>query len=106
MPTETLTWKDEQLTTELTDTEAAAACERMPANHHSTAYARTLVADLRRYGSLFASKRYWLHALAYQQIEREQEAANPSGPTPAGTLPRIAAFLTPVSNRVKSGAPV
>lgn len=104
----TLRWRDEVLTSDLTDAEAAAACERIPADHQSRAYTQALVADLRRYGNLFASKRYWLHAHAQEQIEREARAANPASPneTPCGTLPRIAAFLTPVSKTLKSGARV
>lgn len=99
----TLRWRDEVLTSTLTDAEAAAACDRIPADHPSRSYTQSLVLDLRRYGSLFDNKRYWLHAHAAGQIERERPASQRE---PSGYLPRIAAFLTPVSNRIKSGARV
>lgn len=108
MPTETLTWRDETHVTSLTDVEAAAACDRIPANHADRSYATSLTADLRRYGSLFPGKRYWLHVIASKQIDREQEAAQPASTTggASGSLPQIAAFLTPVSKKIKSGARV
>jgi hypothetical protein len=110
MATLTLRWRDEVLDSELTDLEAAAACERIPADHKSRAYTQTLISDLRRYGSLFDGKRFWLHEHAARQLDRERAAASPeaveSAATATGYLPRIAAFLTPVSDRLKSGARV
>jgi len=106
----TLRWRDEVLTSTLTDAEAAAACERIPADNPSRQYTQTLIADLRRYGSLFDNKRFWLHEHAQRQLEREEHASAPatveSAANALGCLPRIAAFLTPVSERLKSGASV
>ncbi len=101
----TLTNRDDTLTTNLTDAQAAEACNRLPADHRSRTFAAGLVADLRRYGSLFPGKRFWLHRLALDQIERENPQAN-AAPPASGTLPRIAGFLTPVSDTLKSGARV
>jgi hypothetical protein len=102
---ETLRWKSEELVTDLTDTEAAVACERVPADNQSASFARSLVADFRRYGSLWPNKRFWLHSIALGQIERENGTSESSAGS-AGSLPRIAAFLTPVSKHLKSGARV
>lgn len=98
----TLRWRDETLTSTLTDAEAATICDRIPADHPARGYTQVLVADLRRYRSLFDAKRYWLHEHAHRQLERER----PSYPTPSGALPRITAFLTPVSDKLASGARV
>lgn len=106
----TLRWRDDVLSSALTDAEAAAACERIPADHHSHDYTQSLIADLRHFGSLFEGKRFWLHCHAQQQVEREARAASPAAVAiPASAtahLPRIAAFLTPVSRKLKSGARV
>ncbi len=101
----TLTNRGDVLTSSLTDAEAATALDRVPTGHGSKQFASSLAADLRRYGNLFPAKRFWLHKLAIEQLDRE----NPAPPVelPAtGELPKIAAFLTPVSNRLKSGARV
>ncbi len=105
----TLEWKGQELVSELTDLEAATICGRIPATNKSFAFVTGLIADLRRYGSLFPNKRFWLHDHAYSQLEREKppEAEPDAVPSnAAGHLPRIAAFLTPVSKRLKSGARV
>ncbi len=105
---ETLTWRGDEFVTDLTDAVAATACERIPVGHKSYDYGRSLAADFRRYGSLFPGKRYWLHVLASEQVAREQPQPAP-GAVPAnaaGFLPNIAAFLTPASKKLKSGARV
>src|SRR4051812_36304092 len=107
MATETtLRWNDESITTHLADAEAATVCERIPAGHRDHNFVRKLVADLRRYGSLFEGKRFWLHSLALAQLDRESPRAADPGAGSAGSLPRIAAFLTPASRHLKSGARV
>jgi hypothetical protein len=99
----TLTARGETLSSTLTDAEAAAICDRFPLAHGSRGFARSLAADLRRWGSLFESKRFYLHKLAQEQLARENPEPVEQG---SGELPRIAAFLTPVSNHLKSGARV
>lgn len=109
MAERTLTWRDEKLTTTMTDAEAATVCERIPADSKSRQYALSLVADLRRYGSLFPNKLFWLHSLALGQLDNEMVKSDDPAAVPSnasGHLPRIAAFLTPASKHLKSGARV
>lgn len=102
-PTLTLTYKGEQIISTLTDAEAANVLARVPANHSAKSFATSLCNDLARWGNLFPNKRYFLHKLAAEQLERELPATKP---IPTGYLPRIAAFLTPASEKLKSGARV
>ena len=98
--------RGETISSSLTDAQAAEACNRIPANHSSRSFANSLCADLMRWGSLFPGKRFWLHKLAHEQIERETPEPVADALPATGELPKIAAFLTPVSEAIRSGARV
>jgi hypothetical protein len=100
--------------TTLTDAEALEAAGRIPGTHRSYGFAQGMIRDYRKYGGLFPERLAWLHFLALQQVMAEfreltgEEAPKPEvvQPAAAGSYPGIAAFLTPVSGHLKSGASV
>lgn len=86
-----------------TDTHAAAACDRIPADQRDRGYALSLIADLAKWKSLFPGKRWWLHKLGMEQVERERLADEliygdePTGFSVGaeGRFERIVSFLLP-----------
>jgi hypothetical protein len=101
---ETLNYRGETVEALESDKVAAEVCGRIPDNHRSKAFATSLSQDLARFGSLFPNKRFFLHSLAREQLNREGGQAPIVSPN--GLLPNIAKFLTPVSDRIASGARV
>lgn len=61
-------------TTTLTDAEAVAVCNRIPAAHADRGFARSLVVNYERNGSLSARQLPYLHELALAQLGREGSA--------------------------------
>ena len=120
-----LEWRGTVLTSNLTDAEASAICARIPPDHQSASYTQSLIRDLERYGSLFESKRYWLHMHASRQLQREEIQAEaeknrarleeeakygkePSNfdATASFQLERVANFLAPGAFAIPTGAKV
>ncbi len=64
------------LETRMPDFDAATVLDRVPDWHHSKQFASSLAATLRRFGSLFDNKRFYLHQLAHEQIQREVDEVN------------------------------